>query len=159
LKIGVEPIDHRLVAADHHAVTAVDAPDTAGGADIQIVDAALLQRLAAAHVVLPERIAAVDDGVAAFHQICKRIDGCFGDLACREHHPGGTRPLELLDELFERIRTGRAVPGDCGHGRGVFVVDDGRMSLPHQPPDDVAAHPSQADHAELHFDILNSTHT
>src|SRR5262250_2063300 len=60
----IEPIDHGRLAADHHAIAALDAPDAAGGPDIEIVDAALLQRLAAAHVVLPEGVAAIDDDVA-----------------------------------------------------------------------------------------------
>src|ERR1700688_617435 len=42
----IEAIDHRLVAADHHAIAAVDAPNAAAGADVDIVDAALLQRFA-----------------------------------------------------------------------------------------------------------------
>src|ERR1700745_3829801 len=47
LEDRVEPVDHALLAADHHAVAALDAPDAAGGADVEIVDAARLQRLAA----------------------------------------------------------------------------------------------------------------
>ena len=39
---------------------------------VDIVDAAFLQRLAAAHVVLLKGIAAVDDGVAGLHQLCQR---------------------------------------------------------------------------------------
>src|SRR5262249_32133332 len=57
----IEPVDDWLVAADHHAITALQAPDAAGGADVDIVDAALAERLAAAHVVLPERVAAIDN--------------------------------------------------------------------------------------------------
>ena len=35
---GAEMIHGRLWAADHHAVAALQAPDAAGGADIDIVD-------------------------------------------------------------------------------------------------------------------------
>src|ERR1700759_979935 len=49
----IEPVDDGLVAADHHAIAALDAPDAAGGADIDIVDAALLELLATPAVVLP----------------------------------------------------------------------------------------------------------
>src|SRR5258708_11370551 len=63
----IEPVDHGLVAADHHAIAALDAPDAAGGANIEIMDAVLLQRLAAADVVLPESVAAVDDDIARLH--------------------------------------------------------------------------------------------
>src|SRR5580698_11477748 len=68
LEDRIEAIDHRLVAADHHAIAAVDAPDAARGADVEIMDALFFQRLAAAHVVLPERIAAIDNDVAGLHQ-------------------------------------------------------------------------------------------
>ena len=65
----VEAIDHRLVAADHHAIATVDSPDAAAGADVDIMNAAFLQRLAAPYVVLPERVAAIDDDVAGLHQL------------------------------------------------------------------------------------------
>src|SRR6478609_7852733 len=53
----IEAIHHLLLTADHHAIAAVDAPDAARGTDIDIEQALLLQRLAAADVVLPERVA------------------------------------------------------------------------------------------------------
>ena len=65
----IEAIHHFLVAADHHAVAPVDAPDAAGSADVDIMYAALLQSLAAAHVILPEGVAAIDDDVAGPHQL------------------------------------------------------------------------------------------
>ena len=153
----IEPVDHRLVAADHHAIAALDAPDAAGGADVDIVDAARLQRLAAADVVLPEGVAAVDDDVAGFQQFRQRLDGGLGDLAGRQHHPGGSRLLQLLDEILQRAGADRAVGGECGDRLGVLVVDDGRVPVLHQPADDVAAHPAEADHAELHlYDSFSS---
>jgi len=33
----------------------------------------------------------------------------------------------------------------------VLVVDHRRVAVLHQPADDIAAHPPQADHAELHL--------
>src|SRR5205807_7107475 len=64
LEDRIEPVHHRLVAADHHTVAAFDAPDAAAGADVEIMQAFCLQRRAAANVVLPERVAAIDDDVA-----------------------------------------------------------------------------------------------
>src|ERR1700689_1861693 len=108
LEDRVEALDHRLVAADHHAIAAVDAPDAAGSAGIDIMDAARLQRLAAAHVLLPERVAAVDNYVVLAHQFCERLDGGLGDLAGRQHHPGGARLFEFFHEILERIGPDRA---------------------------------------------------
>src|SRR6185312_8492722 len=42
----IEPIDGGLVAADHHAIAALQPPDTARGADVEIMQAAPFQRLA-----------------------------------------------------------------------------------------------------------------
>src|SRR5581483_6986638 len=50
LEDRIEPVDDGLLAADHHAIAALDAPDAARGADVEIMDATRLQRLAAADV-------------------------------------------------------------------------------------------------------------
>ena len=52
-----------LVAADHHAIAALQPPDAARGADIEIADALLAQHLGVRDIVLEERIAAVDQDV------------------------------------------------------------------------------------------------
>src|SRR5579872_3700065 len=59
----VETLDRRLVAADHEAIAALQPPDAAAGADIDVMDASFLQRFGAADIVLVEAIAAVDDDV------------------------------------------------------------------------------------------------
>src|ERR1700730_14338156 len=115
------------------------------------MDAALLQRLAATHVVLPEGIAAIDDDVAAFHQLGQRVDRGFRDLAGRQHHPGGSRLLELPDKIVKRARAERAVGSNGCDRLRILVVNDGGVSVFHQPADYIAAHPTEADHAELHF--------
>ena len=38
----------------------------------------------------------------------------------------------------------------AGDGRRVLVEHHGRVPVPQKAPDDVAAHPAEADHAELH---------
>src|SRR5262249_30658784 len=60
----VERVDHLLRAADHHAIAALDPPDAAARADIEIVDAFFRKSLGAADIVLPEAIADIDDRVA-----------------------------------------------------------------------------------------------
>src|ERR1700694_3891607 len=118
------------------------------------MDTALLQRFAAAYVVLPKRVAAVDDDVAGLHQLRQRIDRGLGDLARREHDPGGSRPLELADEIFQGAGADRTVGRDGWDGLRVLVKNDRGMSVLHQPADDIAAHPPQANHAELHWHPL-----
>src|SRR5216683_2427320 len=62
---------------------AVDAPNAAASADVDIVDTAFLQRFAAAYVVLPERIAAIDDDVAGLHQLRQRSEEHTSELQSR----------------------------------------------------------------------------
>ena len=118
------------------------------------MDAAISQRLAAADVVLPKGVAAIDDDVAGLHQFGERLDRRFRDLARRQHHPGGARLCEPGDEILQRVAGDGAVGGKARDSLRVLVVDDRLMSRSHQPADDIAAHPPQADHAELHFEIL-----
>jgi len=41
--------------------------------------------------------------------------------------------------------------GEIGVGLLALVVNDGGVSMLHQATDDIAAHPPQTDHAELHW--------
>ena len=59
-----QPLDDVRTAADHQAVAALGAPDAAGRADVDVVDALRRERSRPAHVVLEVRVAAVDDHVA-----------------------------------------------------------------------------------------------
>ena len=54
------------------------------------------------------------------------------------------------DELVERSRTAGALAFEVGDRVLVHVVGDALVPAGHQPPDHVGAHPSEADHAELH---------
>ena len=110
-----------------------------------------LQRRAAADVVLPERVAAIDDDVAGLHQLCQCLDGGLGDLAGRQHHPGGARLLQFRHEIFQRVGAGCAFAGEAGDRLRILVVDHGGVAVLHQPADDIAAHPAEPDHAELHI--------
>ena len=60
---AVEPLYDGGLASNHLAVTALEAPDAARGADVDIVDPALRECLRAANVVVIVRVAAVDDGI------------------------------------------------------------------------------------------------
>src|SRR6478752_2666170 len=62
-KDRIEAIHSRLLAADHHAIAAVDPPDAAGGAAIDVTNTFLGKRFGAADVVFVEGIAAVDDDI------------------------------------------------------------------------------------------------
>ena len=63
-KIGSRCCTDVVLAADHLAVAALQAPDAAAGADVDVVDALGLQLRGAADVVEVVGVAAVDDDVA-----------------------------------------------------------------------------------------------
>src|SRR5947199_226144 len=60
-----QPLDHRLLAADHPAVAARLARDAAAGADVDIVMTGGGEIAGPADVVLAARITAVDDDVTS----------------------------------------------------------------------------------------------
>src|SRR5579863_5797801 len=61
LENRVKMLDDLFLAADHLAVTAVETPDAAAGAAIDIVDVVLREFFRAPDIVLVVRVAAVDD--------------------------------------------------------------------------------------------------
>ena len=63
-KIGSRRLHDLRLAADHHAVAALQAPDAAAGADVDVVDALRREFLGAADVVDVVGVAAVDEDVA-----------------------------------------------------------------------------------------------
>ena len=87
--------DDRLIAADHQAITTVETPDAARGADIDIVDAFLAQGLGTADVVLVEAVAAVDDDIACAHESGDVGQNLFGDRSGGQHQPDDARRRKL----------------------------------------------------------------
>src|SRR5262245_19993895 len=65
LEDGIEMPHGLLRPANHHAVAALQAPDAAAGADINVVDPLRHQLVGAADVIYVVRVAAVDEDVAA----------------------------------------------------------------------------------------------
>ena len=86
--------------------------------------------------------------------VCQRIDGRLGDPSGRQHHPHRSRPLQPADKILQRAGASGAISGEGRYRFGVLVIDDRGVAVLHQPPNDIAAHPAKADHAELHSRIL-----
>ena len=106
---------HRVgLAADHHAVAALEAPDAAAGADIDIVDALGRQLLRAADVVDVVGVAAVDQDVAGLEMRQQIGDGLV-DHAGRHHQPDRARLRERLDELRQRGGADGLLLDQLGH--------------------------------------------
>ncbi len=112
-------VDDLFVAADHQTIAAVEAPHAAAGAGIDVVNALLLKRACAAHVVLVEAVAAVDDDVAGLQHAAQLPDRLLGRFAGRQHQPDGARRGELFHQIFEAAAAGGALLGQRRHCIGV----------------------------------------
>ena len=149
----IEVLHDRRFAADHQAVAALQAPDAAAGADVDVVDAPLGELAGAADVVVVVRVAAVDDDVAALEQRHQVLDARVDD-GRRHHQPDGPRRAELRHQLVERRRALRACRDQLRHRAGIAVVHDAGVAGAHEPAHHVRAHPSETDHSELHHELL-----
>ena len=67
----VEMLHDIALAADHHAIAALQAPHAAAGADIDVMDPLGVQLLGAANVVDVIGIAAVNQDVAATRDVAE----------------------------------------------------------------------------------------
>ena len=147
--------DGLVGSADHQAVAALEAEHPAAGADVDVVEPELGELLPAADIVVVVGVAAVDDDVARLEQRGDLIDDLAGD-AGRDHHPDDAGRGQLADEVLHRLRPGRALAGQRRHRLGIDVEDHALVSVAHQAPDDVGAHPAEADHSQLHLETLVS---
>ena len=101
LKIGSRCLHDIGLAADHQAVAALQSPDAAAGADVDVMDALGLQFLGAANIVDVIRIAAIDDDVAFFHARRELPSVCIHDGG-RHHQPDRARRFQLAQKFIER---------------------------------------------------------
>ena len=101
LEDGVEILYGFVVAANHHAVTPLQPPDTAAGADINVMDALGCEFLGATNVVNVVRIAAVNQDVASL-QIRHDVGDGLVDHCCRHHQPDRARLLQLARHVLQR---------------------------------------------------------
>ena len=155
---GIEMIDHRFFAADHHAVAAIKPPHPARRPDIDKVDAALREILGAMDIVLVEAVAAIDDDIARRSEVGDRGDHRLGRLAGRQHHPVDRRLVELAAHVGQPRGTYRSFSHELGNRLGRAVVDYGVMAVPDQPPGYVCTHAAEPDDADLHFLLRLATH-
>src|SRR6185312_13881333 len=151
---GRQPLDRLGLAADHQAVAAVEAPHAAAGAGVDVEDAFLRQRAGAPHVVLVVGIAAVYDGVPFLHPFAQRFHHAFRRIARGHHHPGCARWLQPRDELVQSPGARSTLGHQLRHRGRVQVIDDAFVPATEQAAHHVAAHASEADHADLHWNPL-----
>ena len=146
---GVEALHGLVVAADHQAVAAVEAPDATRRAAVHEVDALARQFLGVLDVVAVVRVATVDQGVVVLEELLELVDHLLHE-AGRHHDPDVARALHLRDQVCHRGGADCALGDEVIDGLRVDVEDDAGVAIAHQATDKVRAHPAEADHSELH---------
>jgi len=145
----VHPLDRVLVAADHHAIPALEAPDAAAGADVEVMNPLGLERRGAPAVIAEIRIAAVDDRVAGLEQARQLIHDPVGDCR-RNHDPRVAGLFEFGDKIRECGRPPGTLVLELADGVRVRVVNHTLVSVAENPANHVRAHSPESDHSELH---------
>ena len=113
---------HVGLAADHHAVAALEPPDAAAGADVDVVNPLGFQGGGAADVVVIIRVAAVDQDISPLEPAGELVDRRIDDR--RGHHqPDGPRRLELGDKFLEARRPDGPILDQRGRRGRVDVVN------------------------------------
>ena len=138
-----------VLAADHHAIAALETPYAAARSDVDVMDPLARELLRAANVVDVVRVAAVDHDVARREMRQQRRERLVDDRG-GNHQPDGPRRRELPREVGERRRAGRLFPDEVLHGFRGHVVDDATVPAADQPAHHVGAHPAKPDHSKLH---------
>ena len=145
----VEMPHHVDLAADHHAIAALQAPDAAAGADVDVVDALGRQLLGPADVVDVIGVAAVDQDVAAL-QMGQQIGDGFVHHADRHHQPDRARLRQAPRELRQRSAADSPLLHELRHSLRGHVEHRALMAALQQAPHHVRSHPAEADHSQLH---------
>src|SRR6267142_4692100 len=149
LENRVEVLNHFVFAADHLAIAAVESPDAAAGADIDIVNPLGLQFFGAANVVDVIGVAAVNQDVAGREFRNQFTDRCVDD-GRGNHQPDGARLLQLLHEIINRAGAGGAFTGKLLNAIRAAVIHNAGVAVFLQAPHHVGTHTPQTDHSELH---------
>ncbi len=115
---------------------------------------ALGQLGGAAHIILVEGVAAVDDRIARLQQLGQLSNGLLGGLAGGQHDPHRTRCFQLLYQRTEVVRALGALAFQAVDGLAVTVMHHRTVAGAHQAPCDIAAHAAQPDDSQLHEPML-----
>src|ERR1022692_1930591 len=100
LKNRIEPLHCLVGSANHHAIAAIEAPYSAAGSDVYVVNAFAFKLTRPAYIILEIGIAAVNDDVAGLHVLRELLHGLFGGATRWHHNPPRARRRELCDQIF-----------------------------------------------------------
>ncbi len=139
-------LDHGGGAADHQAVASFQTPDTAAGANVDILNSLRRELFTATDVVDVVGIAAIDQNVAGL-QVRRNLGDGLVHHGGGNHQPDGAR----LGELAYHVRERRGAYGFLlfqilNHLRRP-VVHHGGVTVVQQALDHVGAHSAQTHHS------------
>ena len=146
----VEPFYNGGIAPNHEAVTALEAPDATGRAGVDVVDAALAERLGSADVVVIVGVAPVDHGIVGREQR-HEVAECRLDDSGRHHDPNRARLVQLANQLGKRAGCRRARFDQILRRLWVDVEHHAFVAGPKKPTNHVGPHPSEPDHSDFHL--------
>ena len=121
-KDRVETLYDFRFPSDHHAIAALQPPNAAAGADIDVVDALGRQFLGSADVIDVIGVAAIDQDIVAF-EMGQQIGDGLVDHAGRDHQPDGAGPRQHLRELGRRGGADGSLSYQVSHGLRRHVED------------------------------------
>ena len=159
-KIGLHVATYGLLAADHHAVPFLPAPDSAAGADVEEADLAAGQALRATNRVFVVAVAAIDDQIARLQQLGQIGDDPFGGVAAGTITRRPAAPVSLatisssvgtIVTPLMSIRSGFGSLANPTTSCPPLTDPSGRTDG--QAEGHVSAHFSESDKAELHSDL------
>ena len=146
LEDWVHTIDSFLVTADHHAVASLQPPDSAARSDVQIVNAGFFEMRAASAIVSEIGITTINNGVVRLEMTGKFIHDFVGD-GCRDHDPGVSGSSQFRGKVRKRASTDRSFARELLYRFWMRIEDDALVTMFHETPDHVGAHPAETDHS------------
>src|ERR1700681_3380928 len=147
---GIKMFHNVVFAADHLAIAALESPDPAARADINIVQAFRGEFFCATNVVNVVGVSSVDEDVAFVELRNEIVQRGIHDSS-GNHQPDRARFLQLFNKVIERVAASRAFAGEFLYSVGSPVIHHALVTVLHQPAHHVGAHSSEPDHAKLHL--------
>jgi len=101
LEDRVQVMDHLLGTTNHHAVSALQSPNPATGAHIHVMKSILLQGLRPADVIFKIGVTPVNDDVSGLQSFGQGLNGLFGWIPGRNHHPDHPWLIEFPNKVIQ----------------------------------------------------------
>ena len=151
---AVQVFDGVCLATDHHAVAALQTPDSTARSHVDVVNPLRCQFLGPTDIINVVGISSVDEDVVR-PKMRQKVGNALIHHGRRDHQPDRPRLLQPLHEIRQRVRSGRLFLNQIFDHLRRSIEDDARVSALHQAPSHICSHPSKTNHSELHRSLLH----